>query len=171
MTTQATLMVALLSIVACTSAKLPDGSDAGPLPQESSFECNYQRCYFDAGGCLDEDGGLILTGRCFADRGRMIWYLNYIVPEPYRTGCRMDSDCLVVEASISCQYSCPVAVVQARAGDYVNARDAFDSQTCPRVASTCGCQGDCPAPDGGICRCGACFVNFGLTLPSCDAGS
>jgi hypothetical protein len=173
MRTQSGLMLAsVIGWVACSPTRMDESSgNRPPSSQDLTFFCSHPGCEPDGGSCLDEHGNLVLTGACLTDHGRAIWYLSRL-SDRYQVGCQSDSDCVVVEGSVRCQYVCPVAVLRTNAAEYLNARDEFGAGVCPRVPSSCGCHGDCPAPTGAACRCNHCFVQFaGLSLPSCDGGS
>jgi len=82
-------------------------------------------------------------------------------------GCRADSDCVLVETSLSCQEGCPLAILASARESYRTALAAMDTASCKSANVKCRGGSTCAPAQGASCRQGRCVVNLkGVRLSS-----
>lgn len=72
-------------------------------------------------------------------------------------GCTQDTDCVLVDLSISClENACQMPVLRDEAASFFADLSAYEAQTCPSAPTTCGMGGSCAALSGAACVAGVC---------------
>jgi hypothetical protein len=83
-----------------------------------------------------------------------------------RRGCHVDSDCILVETSLSCQEGCPLAILASARADYLKALASTDSEVCTSSSQTCRVGSLCAPIDGASCFQEQCVVKLrGVRMP------
>lgn len=113
----------------------------------------------DAGadaGWVNLDGG-IPTGDCERDH-MIIANETYRLIQAHAGPCTLDSDCTVVERSVSCSSYCPAAVLADGGAELRAEIVAYGEAVCPYVA--CVGAGLCRSYEMAICHEGICRLGF-----------
>lgn len=83
-----------------------------------------------------------------------------------RAGCVQDTDCVMIDPSIACQESCPVAVLASKAQAMRSSVAQFESDKCGaadrQALAGCGASPSCAVgmSDKAVCRNGACAEDY-----------
>jgi hypothetical protein len=78
----------------------------------------------------------------------------------HRNGCRVNSDCTLVSTSLSCQESCPLAILASGRASYEKALRATESESCASQSNKCRVGFLCAPAEGALCFEGRCVVNL-----------
>jgi hypothetical protein len=114
--------------------------------------------------CGTRPGPAWLTGDCLADRKETIRRLDALAAT-HRHPCSTASDCLIVEAKVSCQGGSLVAVASSAQAAWEADQQAFEAGVCPLLSTACSVTTDGTLVSA-VCLDGAC----GTTTASTDGG-
>jgi hypothetical protein len=111
--------------------------------------------------CGTRAGPEWLTGDCRADHEETIRRLDALAAT-HRSPCATSSDCLIVEAKVSCQAGGLVAVARSAQAAWEADQQAFQDGTCPYLSTACSLSTDGETPRA-ECVESACVAATGPT--------
>jgi hypothetical protein len=87
------------------------------------------------------------------------------VATKHRTKCKVDTDCVVVSTSLSCQEACPLAIVTSARNSYRREHEALERAGCQTANLKCHVAPSCAPVEGAACVQGQCAVKLKGVLP------
>lgn len=97
---------------------------------------------------------------CSQQRERLI-VNSRRVASPFAAGCNSDLDCTVIDPSVQCQVSCPVAIVATRATAFKASLLQFEATNCSSpILASCGAMPTCAVSLNTpvACQAGTCVL-------------
>jgi hypothetical protein len=111
--------------------------------------------------CGTRAGPEWLTGDCRADHEETARRLDALV-EAHRRPCAAAADCVIIEASVSCQTGGLWAVARSARAAWEADQQAFQASVCPYLSTACSVVHDGPTMRA-ECLAGACVATFNST--------
>ncbi len=99
------------------------------------------------------------AARCHQARMSMVQRATNLTQQ-YRTGCQVNSDCTLVSTSLSCQESCPMAILGSNLDAYEKALKTIERDACAAENKICNVGFLCAPAVGAACFEGHCVVDF-----------
>lgn len=107
---------------------------------------------------------IITESPCFVAHKKALSDIHAIAVS-HRMGCSVDADCMLVEASVSCQSTCRRSVLVTERAAFEARLKQYEQEHCPALPTNCMISGLCGEMSGAKCVSGVCRIALvGTTL-------